>query len=511
MEALLKYGQVGLTFLLVMTVLVGVHEYGHYIAARLFGMRVKAFAIMMGGVRDRSFDRESGGKLEPVWPVWSMGVIGAALTTVGGLERVPNLFYVGMVMMAFALPIWVTARLGRLYRQNLRDTISPLVTGYGIFMVVALFALRGQGTPNNYLALAFFGGWIGVLFAYYKPVLGKEPEQNMGEGEVTTETGHKLPVRFRPIIARKDKRGTEFSMLALPLGGFCAIAGMNPETEQEERDGFYAKAAWKRFLVLFAGPLFSLLLGVVLLTILVKSNGLPDGRTFVLSFSADSKAAAAGLRPDDQILRVNGKPIESFGDMRSAIAATPKDQDAQVEYSRDGQTATLSVPTYLSPMEEPEVTPTGLATGKMVHPRVLGLMLRFGSRPAGWGESAVTAVKIPGAMVAGLFNLAKQPTLVTKNVGGAASMVAATKEATDEGWRGILRMAGLLSMSLGVMNLLPIQPLDGGQMMVALYEMIRGKRMSPRALGVVTSIGLVLILMLMFTVLVADVTRFTGG
>lgn len=509
MESLLKYGQVGLTFMLVLTLLVGVHEYGHYIVARMFGMKVNAFAIMMGGVRDRNF--AEGGKVPSATLTWVAGLILLVLALVGGLEKMPSLYQVGMVGLAFVMPVWISLRIGKIYQADLRESLKPLATGYMVFALVALFALRNEASLNSYLALAFFGGWMGVLFAYYKPVLGKAPEQRMGEGEVVTASGETIPVQFRPIWCRKDKNGTEFSLLALPLGGFCAIAGMNPDETPHEPNGFFTRPAWQRFLVLFAGPIFSLLLGVILLTGFVKANGLPNGTAFIENFRVESKADDAGMQIGDRVLSVNGRKVEAFEDMRKAIAATPKGQSAQMVVEREGKPIAIPVPTYTSKESEPEYNAEGLATGRKVFPAVVGVILRFGSRPAGWGESFTEACKLPGAMAAGLFSLAKQPTLVTNNVGGAASMVAATKKATDAGWLGVIRMAGLLSMSLGIMNLLPIQPLDGGQMMVSLYEMIRRKPMSQRALAVISGVGVLLIMLLMFTVLVADVTRFTGG
>lgn len=511
MEALLNYAQVGLTFLLVLTVLVGVHEYGHYIVARLFGMRVKAFAIMMGGLRDPEFARQEGGKVGPAWQPWLVGVLSAVVTVVGGLGGNKNLYLVGMCLLAFAMPVWIVNRLGQIYRVGMRETVNPLITGYGLFLLVALFSARGQTTFSQQLALLFFGGWMAVLLAYYRPVLGKEPELDMGNGEVTTAAGEKLKVKFRPVVATKDKNGTEYSLLALPLGGFCAIAGMNPEIEGDVPDGFYGKAAWKRFLVLFAGPLFSLALGWVLLTGYIKSTGLPNGQLFVHSFSPESKADEAGLKKGDEVLAVNGKKLTGDLLLTDLVQDITPGQSARFEVRRNDQTLTFAVPTYTSKEQRVRVTKEGLRTGEKYFPTLVGLMTMPGIRDASWGESFSRSFTIPFEMAAGLFNLAKQPTLVTHNVGGAASMVVATKEATDDGWGGVLRMAGLLSMSLGVMNLLPIQPLDGGQMMVQLYEMIRGKRMSAQAMGWVTSIGVLLILLLMFTVLVADVARFTGG
>ncbi|MEJ5170169.1 MAG: site-2 protease family protein, partial [Fimbriimonadales bacterium] len=115
------------------------------------------------------------------------------------------------------------------------------------------------------------------------------------------------------------------------------------------------------------------------------------------------------------------------------------------------------------------------------------------------------------SMVSGLLGIVRQPSRASEEVGGPGTIAMFAFEATKEGIVGILALAAGLSISLGIMNLLPIPPLDGGQMLVAFVEMLRrGQRLSIQVQNLVANVGFVLVLLLVFSVLAVDVGRIVG-
>jgi regulator of sigma E protease len=113
--------------------------------------------------------------------------------------------------------------------------------------------------------------------------------------------------------------------------------------------------------------------------------------------------------------------------------------------------------------------------------------------------------------VLGLVKLFQQPQKFKDSVGGPATMVSATASAVDSGFWKVLSLSALLSISVGIMNLLPAPPLDGGQMVMSVAEMLRGgRRLSIRAQAIASGIGLTFVAALILGVFVVDFQRFTG-
>lgn len=513
MQLLLSYLQVGITFLLVITALVAVHEWGHYFVARRFGMKVNAFAVMMGGIRERGFAQRMGVELEPAWMPWVMGLVASTILYAGRIASHEYLVSFGLFLLALPLPIWVVHRLARLYKRPQRNRWSTLINGYAVAGLLSFFGLKSPPALQDVLGLIVFGGWLGVLLTYYSPVLSRGEEEEQGYGTILTDQGETVSVRFRPLWHRVDKNGTEFSVLLLPLGGFAAIHGMAAREDGSEvkiEGGFYSKPAWQRFLVLFAGPLASITFGILLLGAMVKSSGLGSGKFQIESFQELSMGRKVGLREGDVMVSVNGTRVTPEVVVSELVEKGPDDA-ARIVVNRNGEELSFHIPLYTDPNPRPRWNEDGLATGETYNPKIMGIKFSAVLRPCSWGEALSVATTIPFEIASNLVKLAKSPSLLTHNVGGAASMVAATKSATDDGLASVLRMAGLLSISMGVMNLLPIHPLDGGQMVVAFIEMFRkGKRLSYKSLGMISAVGLMFVALLTLTVLIADVSRFTG-
>jgi regulator of sigma E protease len=397
-------------FLTMLMVLVGAHELGHYLFARLFGMATEEFAI---------------------------GMFGKPLVVLGK----------------------------RKYLIPLKDGDDP--------------SFRGEANPL--------------------------------EGGAMTEPTHVVDTPNGPAL----QETTVFTIRPWPLGGFVRIKGMIPQEDGGETrvpGGFFSKEPWKRWVVLAAGPAFSVLAGVLLLVPMLMFEGEPKlSKEPVLGVLGDKGAAKlAGFKEGDRILSVDGKPIARFYDF--VVAVRDKGTNPiHIVVDRDGKKIEKTLvgkvdtePTVVLDSELEETGETRIQTKLSAAPKTDMHKLAFGSAVA-------RAVKIPGEAVAGLAKRIMHPAELKKTVGGPGTMVKQTSIFVDAGFWPMIGFAGTISISLGIFNLLPFPPLDGGQMWIALVEMLRGgRRLSLKTQMRVINVGFAMVMLLVATVLVIDVQRWTG-
>ncbi|HVT13214.1 MAG TPA: M50 family metallopeptidase [Fimbriimonadaceae bacterium] len=307
---------------------------------------------------------------------------------------------------------------------------------------------------------------------------------------------------------------TEFTIRMLPIGGFVRIKGMVPEEDGSEvriPGGFYSKPPWQRLLVLFGGPLFSVLAGLLILTVVYSTFGedVPDNRpilgtVFKSNEGALTPAYKAGLQDGDVITAVNGKPVSTFYQFLVQVNANPN-VGLHIAYDRksDHRTTILTPELGISPRYGPDLTSSGTKKqGRM------GVM--FGRKHVVLSVPAafLDAVDKPVIAVEGLVGIIERPSSFKDEAGSAVTMVAVTAEATHEGVSKIIEWMGLLSIMVGVFNLLPFPPLDGGQMLMAFAELLRGgRRLSIQVQNVVVNAGAIAVVMLFAAALVFDVQR----
>ena len=525
--------------LLILTVLVAVHELGHFLFARMFGMEVNTFAVMMGGVRRTDLRPYLSQPLASGWWVTGATLASIAMIVGGGAAGLWQLEVAGFFLISIPLPYWMASRLEVLYHLPQGSAFKSMAQAwFGGFMILAI-GTRFQGvSPSLFFGVLLGAAIVGVLLIYYRPVMQKSEDSPMGEGqielsrtlsdeeraklnkEVDDMTDRTLPVIFRPLFAWKDKRGTEFAFLLLPLGGFAAIKGMHAREDGSEVNipgGFYSKPAWQRLIVLFAGPLFSILFGIILLFANFLYIGQPDLKksTEVKSAAKDSPAEKAGIKPGDKVVSINGTEITGFFQMVSLVRdqfeqtpAGPKPLPTLVTISRDGVEQNLTILPKVTDQPEVVIDSEGMPTEEKRLQARIGLELKALMVPIPPGEAFVTAVAAPITMMRLIGDRLKTPETAGDVIGGPISMAQQSQSAVNEGWVGILQMAALLSIMLGIMNLLPIPPLDGGQMVIAFAEMLRrGNRLSLSLQHGLTMFGLLFTVGLTLLAVVMDVER----
>ncbi|OGO23970.1 MAG: hypothetical protein A2Y54_03275 [Chloroflexi bacterium RBG_16_51_16] len=297
-------------------------------------------------------------------------------------------------------------------------------------------------------------------------------------------------------------KGTEFTIHALPLGGFVRPKG---ENDPSIEGGLAAANPWKRLVVLFSGPLMNLLTAVLVFAILIAMTGMPaSGPIRVADVSPGSPAEQAGFKSGDTITAIDGVRVTDVDQAIASIQAS-LDSPLLIEVERLGEHLTLTA-TPLSSRPEQE--------------GALGIGLQPATRPATFSEVAIGALTITGLQAAAILYL---PVAL---IGG----VIAPEDARVVGFKGIfdmfnvavqedvqsrqgaagaalpprpsnwtLNLIGILSVTLGVMNLLPIPALDGGRILFTLPEILIRRRIPPQLENVVNGLAmLVLIALLLF-------------
>ena len=300
-----------------------------------------------------------------------------------------------------------------------------------------------------------------------------------------------------PKIVGFKKKGIEYNLRALPLGGMCRFYGEDDGVKDERC--FNAQKAWKRFIVILAGPVINFVLAFVLAVILLLGWGVADeSQIYIQGVNDSSPAQVAGLQAGDRFLTVDGKTLTSYEDLTGAVAAADAAQ-MEVVVLRDGREETL----VLSDLYNPE-------TGA----NFMGVTLAYGVKKVGLGyairEGAATCWEMAGLVFKSLGMLfTREATL--KDMAGPVGIIQLLGQAADSGWYMVLNLCTLLSVNLGVFNLFPIPGLDGGRILFILIEWVRGKPVLPEKEGMVHLVGIGLLLILVVVVTFNDVLRLIRG
>lgn len=304
---------------------------------------------------------------------------------------------------------------------------------------------------------------------------------------------------------------TQFTLRPLPIGGFVKIAGMEPDDDGNEvhvNGGFFSKPPWQRIVVLLAGPAFSLLAGVILLFPLYAIRGIEKAGTQILALGQDGAAARAGLKPGDRILAVDGVPVKLAYDVVTKI----RDRGAvpvSLLIKRGPTTLDIKATPELDKEPTPVFDERILPTGDNRIQAKLGIAFDHDMVRVSPPEALVAAFNEPLYAIKGILGLVAKPQRASTEAGGVISMVQATNVVVSQGFEKVIWLAALLSISVGVFNLLPVPPLDGGQILIAFAELLRGgKRLSMRTQVMLIQAGFGLLLIMFLSVTVLDVKRW---
>ncbi|MCP8858093.1 RIP metalloprotease RseP [Latilactobacillus fuchuensis] len=258
---------------------------------------------------------------------------------------------------------------------------------------------------------------------------------------------------------------------------------------------FQSATLINRMLTNFAGPFNNFILAIVAFILFAMlSGGVAQNKAQLGTIQANSPAQKAGLKTDDKLLAVNGDKVTSFTDFSQIIAKNPN-KPVQIKYRRGQQTKTVTVTPKAVTQDKTKVGQVGV-TASQDH-RIM-TMVKYGFTQS-W-SIASQIFKVLGSFLTGGFSLNK--------LSGPVGMYSMTTQFTEQGFNALVYFLAFLSLNLGIMNLIPIPALDGGKLVLNVIEAIRRKPLSPEKEGIVTLVGVGIMVLLMVLVTWNDIQRF---
>lgn len=326
---------------------------------------------------------------------------------------------------------------------------------------------------------------------------------------------------FGPRIARfHDRKGTEWALSAIPLGGYVKFKGdLNAASvpdhaaadampEADRADSFPHKSIAQRSAIVAAGPIANFLLAFVIFTVSFMVVGRTLVEPIIAGVSENSAAAGAGFRAGDRVLAIDGDKIESFDEVARRVSIS-EGRTLTFRVERDsremeiaGAPTIVSHKTILGTDRRPVMGFVG--SGDPKHFYTKHYSLREASTTA-VGE-IVFVIDRTGHYISGLFSGRER----ADQLSGPTRIAYISGKVAESGLGPLFMLAGILSISIGLINLLPVPMLDGGHLVFYALEAIFGRPVSPRAQEISFRVGFALVIMLMLFSTWNDIIHLTG-
>ena len=309
-----------------------------------------------------------------------------------------------------------------------------------------------------------------------------------------------------PILWRRDWKNTEWRVSLLPIGGYVDIDGLAPSQYDDQgrpippTHGFASLGYWGKFAVLFAGPLSNVILAVLIVGFAFLGQGKAIlGERIQLGVQPSSQATKVGFLSNDFLLKINGVAVKET----EAVRAHLQTNGSRV-FTVERQGKILEFKFDWSPVVFPGQTRPKFGVS-------IGREVRYESISVGeaFGQSATTLIGgIPQfiqAIVGGIF---RTVTLQRdENLQGPVGAVSATAEVARQGFFPVLFLAGVINLSLGLFNLLPIPGLDGGRILLSSIVALRRKPFAPGQEEKINFAGFIFVMVFILLVTVQDISK----
>jgi regulator of sigma E protease len=320
----------------------------------------------------------------------------------------------------------------------------------------------------------------------------------------------KFSLGFGPKVFGKVIGETEYLLSAIPLGGYVKMLGENPDEHDEEPENsgraFAHKPVFQRFCIVLAGPLFNLLFSVFLFFAIYSVAGLPVGvdNTKIGKVGVHSAAEAAGIKPGDTILKINGRDTHKWGEVLEGIKdsggkpVTILLQRGGEQFEVQAVPAIDNVKNIFGEVVEKRYMIGIVKDDAIVYTRVNALEAFKEALHQTWMFISLT--------IMGIVKILQRIVPATE-LGGPILIAQLAGEQMKAGWANITSFTALLSVNLGILNLLPIPVLDGGHLVFLTLEGIRRKPLNEKAQLFAQKIGIAFLGTLMVFVFYNDILR----
>lgn len=330
---------------------------------------------------------------------------------------------------------------------------------------------------------------IAAIFVFFIVVIFHE----LGHFTVAKLVGikvHEFSIGMGPRITKLKKGETEYSLRALPIGGYVKMEG--EDEASEDLRSFSKKSVPARMAVLIAGAFMNFVLAVIVFSIISFNLGAPT--TIIDKVNSDLPAYQAGLLSGDKITKINNVQINTWDEIVREINQSTTNK-IEVNVLRNGEYLDFSI----QPIVEQES-----------NRRIIGISPEMKKSFIFSIKSGFERMIFVLSMMLDFFKMLFIGKVNANNIMGPIGIISVVGEAAKFGFLNVINIAGIISVNLGVFNLLPIPALDGSRIMFLFVELFRGKPVNPEREGFVHFIGFVFLILLMVVVLYNDLARLTG-
>lgn len=314
-------------------------------------------------------------------------------------------------------------------------------------------------------------------------------------------------IGFGKKIASFYKWGTEWTIAAIPLGGYVKMKGQDdadPTQKSYDVDSYNVKTPLQKIFILLAGPFANFLLAFFLYFVI--AIGGPQILSPVIGkVVKDSPAFVAGLQTDDIVRSINGEKIKTWKEMAKSIELAKGSLNLEIQRNGFIEYKTLT----------PKITQTTNMFNETIQKKMIGIGSAGVFHKLDLTPTEVLSYATEQTIFASTMIFTGLKKLIVGEVpaselGGVISIVKITSDATAYGWMSVLAFAALISVNLGVLNLLPIPALDGGHIMFNLYELLFKREVSEAVMIKLTIAGWVVLFGLMGLGVFNDINRLVG-
>ncbi|HZK38664.1 MAG TPA: M50 family metallopeptidase [Clostridia bacterium] len=305
---------------------------------------------------------------------------------------------------------------------------------------------------------------------------------------------NKFALGMGPALLKKTKGETTYSLRLLPIGGYCAMEGEDEDSDDER--SFGSKPVWQRFIIVAAGAVINLILGLIIVMVMLGQQDL-IGTPYIRDFHENSATQAAGLSQGDKIMTINGKRVYSQFDVGFLMMRA---QDGVLDFGlkRDGEKIALNNVELETVEKDGHTLIIYDFIIKGVKPS-LGSVLKY---------SFLETVSMGRMVWISLFDLVSGQfgfTDISGPIGVVGFIAQAAEETKMADLSNILSLMALISINIGIFNLLPIPALDGGRLFFMFIEMIFRKPVPRKYESWIHATGLILLLAFMAAISLKDI------
>lgn len=312
---------------------------------------------------------------------------------------------------------------------------------------------------------------------------------------------HEFAIGMGPKLFSKRGKNKEtlYSVRAIPIGGFCALAGEGGEEDKDiPKDRLLqSKPAWQRFLVMFFGAGFNFLFAILLLMMLAGIWGAPNTKPILSAITPGQPADKAGLEVGDRVLKINDNKVKTSDDLSIFIQLADKSKEIVFEVEKtNGDIKKLKVKPIKETVDGNDIYKIGVGIGGEMK-RGIGATLEY------------TVVKTESLFRQMFFTFKGLFTggLSVSQLSGPVGIYSIVGDSAKGGLENIIYLIALLSINVGVINLIPFPAFDGGRILFLLIEKIKGKPVKPETENMIHTIGFVILIALMLYITLNDILK----